>query len=121
MDSRNRRAIARRPRATNTLVQREASPVCVPTSRISERYVVDLLPRELNPFRFRRIARDTAGCVQRPYLPVSREIYVLPLGIHAIMYPNCGAGNLLSLLHRSRSLKLRQADRLDRRDIAGSL
>lgn len=34
-------------------VSGENPSACVPTSRISERYVVDLLQHELNPFRFR--------------------------------------------------------------------
>jgi len=37
----------------------ENPSACVPTSRISERYVVDLLLHELNPFRFRyRTSRE---------------------------------------------------------------
>jgi len=113
-------------RQTPSATEGEASPVCVPTSRISERYVVDSLPRELNPFRFRCIARDTAGCVQRPYLPcVARDLRALPPGIHAIMYPNCGARDLPTSLVASSIERLeasfRQADRFDRTRRCGSL
>lgn len=65
-----RRAEGRRPRCV-----RGDPSACVPTSRISERYVVDLLPHELNPFRFRyRTPREIPLDVYSiPYLPHVRS------------------------------------------------
>lgn len=71
-----------------TTVVRGPSTACVPTSRISGRYVVDSLPRELNPFRFR-------------YCAPEREI---PLDVYSsrLISPRCTcslARNLQRVLH----------------------
>jgi len=59
-------------------VSKEKPLACVPTSRISEHYVVDLLLHELNPFRFRyRTSREIPldVSISPLCLLVSREIY----------------------------------------------
>lgn len=90
-------------------VSRESPSVCVPTSRISERYVVDSLPHGLNLFCFRcRASREI------PLDMYSAHISLVSCGIYApFLFPVStqlciliGARGLLSpLLHRSRSLK----------------
>lgn len=54
-----------------------------------------------------RVARDTAGYVQRSYLPrVVRNLRALPLPrVRTIMYPNWRARSLVPPPHRSRSLR----------------
>lgn len=73
----------------------ESSQVCVPTSRISERYIIDSLPHELNPFSLpvRRASREIPLDVYIAYISlvsacVARNLRALRPRIHPIMYPN---------------------------------
>lgn len=99
--------------AQQTLVRRKAKggsrdvsgenpSACVPTSRISERYVVDLLLHELNPFRFRyRTSREIPLDVYSAHISfmsarVARNLRAPSPRSHTIMYPNWCTRSLLS-------------------------